>query len=32
MVDYSKLSDFEINSAVHNALLKKPCAYGALLV
>lgn len=26
MVDYSKLSDFEINSAVHNALLKKPYA------
>lgn len=24
MVDYSKLSDFEINSAVHNALLNNP--------
>ena len=24
MVDYSKLSDFEINSAVHNAKLKEP--------
>ena len=24
MVDYSKLSDFEINSAVHNALLSEP--------
>ncbi|WP_371333296.1 phage protein NinX family protein [Klebsiella quasipneumoniae] len=23
-MDYSKLSDFEINSAVHNALLKEP--------
>lgn len=25
-MDYSTLSDFEINSAVHNALLKKPYA------
>lgn len=24
MTDYSKLSDFEINSAVHNALMKEP--------
>lgn len=24
MTDYSKMSDFEINSAVHNALLKEP--------
>lgn len=24
MSDYSKLSDFEVNSAVHNALMKEP--------
>lgn len=24
MTDYSKLSDFEINSAVHNSLMKEP--------
>lgn len=24
MTDYSKMSDFEINSAVHNALMKEP--------
>lgn len=24
MIDYSKMSDFEINSAVHNALMREP--------